>query len=73
MQLFRELDGHPDLQREILKRTSQNMVASVEEGGGILAEEVMTHLLDAMEGPRAEPAVWNASLDRPLFPEDPSA
>ena len=73
MQSFRELDDHPDLKRELLKRTLQNRVASVEEGGGIPAEEVMERLRNAIEGPGAEPAVWETSLDRPLFPEDSSA
>jgi antitoxin ParD1/3/4 len=70
MQSFRELDDHPDLKRELLKRTLQNRMASVEEGGGIPAEEVMERVRNAMEGPRAEPVVWDQSLDRPLFPED---
>jgi antitoxin ParD1/3/4 len=70
MQWFRELDEHPDLKRELLKRTLQNRVVSVEESGGFPAEEVMARLRKATEGPRAEPAVWDPSLDRPLFPED---
>jgi hypothetical protein len=40
------------------------------EGGGIPAEDVMERLRKKMEGPRGEPAVWDTSLDRPLFPED---
>jgi len=37
------------------------------------AEEVMARLRNVTEGPRAEPAVWDKSLDRPFFPEDSSA
>jgi antitoxin ParD1/3/4 len=73
MQSFRELDQHPDVKRELLERTLQNRVASAEEGGGMPAEEVMARLRKGTEGPQAEPAVWDKSLDRPLFPEDSSA
>ena len=73
MQSFRELDQHPDIKRELLERTLQHRVTSAEKGGGMPAEEVMTRLRNAMEGPQAEPAVWDTSLDRPLFPEDSSA
>ena len=70
MQSFQELDEHPDLQQELLNRAIQKGIDSVEEGGGIPAEEVMERLRKEMEGPRAEPAVWDKSLDRPLSPED---
>jgi antitoxin ParD1/3/4 len=70
MQSFRELDDHPDVKQELLNRVLQTRIESAEEGGGIPAEEVMAHLRTEMEGPRAEPAVWNKALDRPLFPED---
>jgi antitoxin ParD1/3/4 len=73
MQSFRELDQHPDVKRELLNRTLQTRVASADEGGGIPAEQVMARLRELAEGPRAEPAVWDKSLDRPFFPEDPSA
>jgi len=73
MQSFRELDDHPDLKQEFLNRAIQKGINSAEEGGGIPAEEVMERLRKAMEEPRSEPAVWNTSLDRPLFPEDWSA
>jgi antitoxin ParD1/3/4 len=73
MQSFRELDQHPDIKWELLERTLQHRVTSAEKGGGMPAEEVMTRLRKAMEGPQAEPAVWDTSLDRPLFPEDSSA
>jgi len=67
---FRELDDHPDVKQELLTRIVQKGIDSVEESGGISAEDVMERLRKAMEGPRAEPAVWDKSLDRPLFPED---
>jgi antitoxin ParD1/3/4 len=70
MQSFRELDQHPDVKRELLERTLQNRVASAEEEGGMPAREVITRLRQVAEGPRAEPAVWDKALDRPLFPED---
>ena len=70
MQAFRELDDHPDLKQELLNRAIQKGIDSAEEGGGIPAEEVMERLRKAMEEPRAEPAVWDKSLDRPLFSED---
>jgi hypothetical protein len=70
MQSFRDLDDHPDVKQELLNRAIQKGIDSVEEGGGIPAEDVMERLRKAMEGPRAEPAVWDKSLDRPLFPED---
>jgi hypothetical protein len=70
MQSFQELDDHPDLKQELLRRSIQKGMDSMEEGGGIPAEEVMERLRKAMEGPRAEPATWDKSLDRPLFPED---
>ena len=73
MQSFRELDQHPDLQRELLERTLYNRVASAEKDGGMSAEEVMARLRNATEGLQAEPAVWDKALDRPLFPEDSSA
>jgi hypothetical protein len=70
MQSFRELDDHPDVKQELLHRIIQKSLDSVEEGGGIPAEDVMERLRKALEGPKAEPAVWDKSLDRPLFPED---
>jgi antitoxin ParD1/3/4 len=73
MQSFRELDQHPDLQRELLERTLRNRVASAEGDRGMPAKEVLARLRNATEGPQAEPAVWDTSLDRPLFPEDSSA
>jgi antitoxin ParD1/3/4 len=73
MQSFRELDQHPDLQRELLERTLRNRVASAEGDGGMPAKEVLARLRNATEGPQAEPAVWDTSLDRSLFPEDSSA
>jgi antitoxin ParD1/3/4 len=73
MQSFRELDQHPDVKRELLERTLHNRVASAEEDGGMPAKEVMARLRNATKGPRAEPAVWDKSLDRPLCPEDSSA
>ena len=70
MQSFQELDEHPDLQQELLNRAMQKSIEAAEEGGGNPAEEVMERLRKALEEPRAEPAVWDKSLDRPLFPED---
>jgi hypothetical protein len=70
MQSFRELDDHPDLKRELLNRAIQKGIDAAEEGGGVPAEDVMERLRKKIEGPRAEPAVWDKSLDRPLFPED---
>jgi antitoxin ParD1/3/4 len=69
MQSFRELDDHPDLKQELLNRAIQKGINAAEEGGGIPAEEVMERLRKAMEEPRAEPAMWDKSLDRPLLPE----
>jgi len=51
-------------------RILQKGIDSMKEGGGIPAEEVMARLRKKMEGPRAEPTVWDKALDRPLFPED---
>ena len=70
MQSFLELDDHPDVKHELLKRTLQNRMASADQGGGMPAEDVMERLRKALEGLRAEPAVWDKSLDRPLFPND---
>jgi len=70
MQSFRELEDHPDVKQALLARILQKGIDSLEEGGGIPAEEVMARLRKKMEGPRAEPAVWDKSLDRPLFSED---
>ena len=70
MQSFQELDEHPDLQQELLNRAIQKGIDAAEEDGGNPAEEVMERLRKEMEGPRAEPAVWDKSLDRPLSPED---
>jgi antitoxin ParD1/3/4 len=70
MQSFRELEDHPDVQQALLARMLQKGIDSVEEDGGIPAEEVMARLRKKMEGPRLEPAVWDKALDRPLFPED---
>jgi antitoxin ParD1/3/4 len=72
MQSFRELDEHPDVKQELLNRAIQKGIDSA-EGGGMPAEDGMARLRKAMEGPRAEPAVWDTSLDRPLCPEDSSA
>jgi DNA-binding GntR family transcriptional regulator len=73
VQSFRELDEHPDVRRELLKRAIQKGVDSAEQGGAMPAEDAMERLRREMKGPRAEPAVWDKSLDRPLFPEDSSA
>jgi hypothetical protein len=72
MQSFRELDDHPDLKQELLNRAIQKGIDSAEQGGTMSAEDVMTRLRKTMEGLRVEPAMWDKSLDRPLFPEDPS-
>jgi antitoxin ParD1/3/4 len=73
MQSFRELDEHPDLKRELLHRTIQKGIDSADQGGAMPAEDVIVRLRKEIERSRAEPAVWDKSLDRPLFPEDPSA
>ena len=70
MQSFQELEDHPDVKQELLARILQKGIDSMEEGGGMSAEEVMARLRKTMEGPRAEPAVWDKSLDRPFLPED---
>ena len=70
MQSFRELDDHPDVKQALLTRMLQKGMDSLEEDGGVSAEEVMARLKEAMAGPRAEPAVWDKALDRPYFPED---
>ena len=70
MQSFQELDEHPDLKRGLLKRAIQKGIDSMKEGGGISAEKVMERLRQEMERPRPEPAVWDKSLDKPLFPDD---
>ena len=70
MQSFQELEDHPDVKQELLARIIQTRVDAVEEGGGIPGEEVMARLRKEMEEPRPEPAVWDKSLDRPLFPEE---
>jgi antitoxin ParD1/3/4 len=70
MQSFRELEDHPDVKQALLTKIMQKSIDSVGEGGGMPAEEVMARLRKKLEGPRAEPAVWDKSLDRPLFPED---
>lgn len=72
MQSFQELDEHHDLKQELLKRAIQKGIDSMEEGGGIPAEKVIERLRQEMERPRPEPAVWDKSLDKPLFPEDES-
>jgi antitoxin ParD1/3/4 len=73
MQSFRELDEHTDLKQELLNRAIQKGIDSAEQGRAMPAEDVFARLRKAMEGPRAEPAVWDKSLDRPLFPEDSPA
>jgi antitoxin ParD1/3/4 len=73
MQSFRELEEHPDLKQELLNRAIQQGIDAAEQGGAVPAGEVMARLRKAVQGPRAEPAVWDTSLDRPLFPEDSSA
>ena len=70
MQSFRELEDHPEVKQALLTKIMQKSIDSVGEGGGIPAEEVMARLKKKLEGPRAEPAVWDKSLDRPFFPED---
>jgi antitoxin ParD1/3/4 len=70
MQSFRELEDHPDMKQDLLTRMIQKGIDSMAKGGGIPGEEVMARLRKEMEGPRAEPAVWDKALDRPLFPED---
>jgi antitoxin ParD1/3/4 len=70
MQSFRELEEHPDVKQELLASIIQTRVDSITEGGGIPGEEVMARLRKEMEEPRPEPAVWDKSLDRPLFPEE---
>jgi antitoxin ParD1/3/4 len=61
MQSFRELDDHPDLQQELLNRAIQKGIDSVEEDGGMPAEEVMERLRKEMEGPRGK--VWGQVLN----------
>jgi hypothetical protein len=73
MQSFRNLEEHPDVKRELLNRILQTRIDAAEQGKGMSGEDVMARLRNEMAGPRAEPAVWDRALDRPLFPEDPSA
>jgi hypothetical protein len=73
MQSFRDLEEHPDVKRELLNRILQTRIEAAEQGRGMSGEDVMTRLRNDMAGPRAEPAVWDSALDRPLCPEDPSA
>ena len=70
MQSFRELEDHPEVKQALLARILQRGIDSMEEGGGMPAEEVMARLRKTIEGPRAEPAVWDKTLDRPLLPAD---
>ena len=72
MQSFRDLDEHPDLKQELLKRAIQKGIDSAKKGEGIPAEKVMERLRQEMARPRPDPAVWDKSLDKPLFPEDGS-
>jgi len=72
MQSFQELDEHPDLKQELLKRVLQKGIDSAKKGEGIPAEKVMERLRQEMARPRPEPAVWDKSLDKPLFPEEGS-
>ena len=44
MQSFRELEDQPDVKQELLARMIQKGIDSMEEGGGIPAEEVMARL-----------------------------
>jgi antitoxin ParD1/3/4 len=70
MQSFQELEEHPDVKQELLKRAVQKGIDSAEQGDVISGEEFMARLRKKREGPRPEPAVWDPSLDRPLFPDD---
>src|SRR5712691_361499 len=49
LQSFREMDDHPDVKQDLLKRMLQQSMDSREEGGGIPAEDVMARLRTAME------------------------
>ena len=64
MQTFQELERYPDVKKELLS----SMFAEAEQGKSIPHEKVMVEL-EKMKSQSNEPAVWDQSLDRPLFEE----
>lgn len=69
MQAFQEMERHPGVKEELLRRMLAEAEKEVEQGGGITHEEVLADLEKWKSQARPEPAIWDRSMDRPLFEE----
>ena len=69
MQTYQELERHPEVKKELLRRMLAAAEQEVKEGKGIPHEEVMAELEKMQSRPSPEPAVWDRSMDRPFFEE----
>ena len=69
MQTYQELDRHPEVKKELLRQMLAAAVQEAEEGKCISHEDVIAELRDKARQEKLESAVWDRSMDRPLFEE----
>ena len=69
LQTYQEMDRHPDVKKELMRQMLTDTEKEIEQGKVILHEEVMAELERMTSQPSPEPAVWDRSMDRPLFEE----
>ncbi len=69
MQTYQEMEHHPDMKKELLRRMLTEAVQDAEKGNTISHEEVIAELREKALQKTLEPAVWDRSMDRPLFEE----
>jgi Arc/MetJ-type ribon-helix-helix transcriptional regulator len=67
MQTFEELEQHPEVKEALLRAMITQASKTVEKERGIPPEEVMAEIEAMDTRPLAEPAVWDRSMNRPLF------
>ena len=69
MQTFEDLDQHREVKRELLGAVLAYASKEAEEGNVYTAGEVMARLEKRKSQPPSEPAVWDRSMQDPLFKE----
>ncbi|MGB5583856.1 MAG: hypothetical protein WBO16_06280 [Gammaproteobacteria bacterium] len=69
MQTFEDLDQHPEVKSELLRAVLAHASKEAEEGNVYTAEEVMARFEKRKSLPPSEPAIWDRSIEEPLFKE----
>lgn len=59
----------PEVKKELLRQMLAAAEQDIKAGKGIPHEDVIAELEQMQSRPSPEPAVWDRSMDRPLFEE----